>query len=930
MVRKEHRGMTTPVEASSAGPYPYQRVTLGNGMTVITLEDRTCPVAAVQLWYHVGSKNEQPDRRGFAHMFEHMMFRGTDRLGPEDHFNFIRRTGGDCNAYTSFDQTVYVQEVPADQIEMVLWLESERMAFLRIDEEGFKTERNVVAEEYRHGAEQPYGTVADKVLPEVFRGGCYSWTPIGVMEELEVTTPAELQRFWETYYVPNNATLVVVGDVRHAEVQALARKYFEWIPRYPDPPPLPVPPTEHNHEPLSVEVKETTGPAPVVAVGLRTVRDGHPDVVLLDMLAGILGGGDSSRLYRRLVIRERIAMTTLASTFHFEDDGLFGAAALLSPTDTVNPFHRARKKALGAIRQEIRRLLAEGITEQELRKARNNALRDLVTGQLTAASKASLLGLSHVIRHDLADVNVQFERIRGATVADLMRVAGEYLRPEREIELVVAPSVAGILARKILPHGAGVPVEETTAGASAPRDEPSGKPGLAEARPAELAPAPPVSPVAPQKVDYGHECFELDSGLRVVVIPRHRLPFVSVRLGVLDGASSDSAGTPGSAAMAAQLILRGTERRTYDELAEDLDTQAIAVHGNVALDSAAVDASAVTESAPEAARALAEVVCLPTFPEDQWQTLREQVRTSKAIEEKEPAHLAARQLRRRIYGAHPYSRHPDGDLADLDRITVESMREWWKARVRPERSVLYLAGDVSAARARELAAEHFGDWRGGPAPAAPELPSIPAPEANHIYLVDVAGDQSQIRVGQVSITRKHPRYFDVLVLNQVFGGGFNSRLNKSIRVEKGLTYGASGGVTARRQAGIFGVSTFSKNATVGVAIEAILEEIRRLKREAPSAGEMEMARSYLLGNFLLSRETPQALVSDLWLLEYEGLGADYFDRYLHDVAASTGERVLEVATELLDDQRLTIVVVGPAKKLLTQLEGIAPVTVVER
>ena len=219
--------------ACAAGPrqYDFREKTLDNGLRVITLEDPTSPIVAVHLWYHVGSKDEQPERQGFAHMFEHMMFRGTDRLGTEEHFKHIRRNGGSCNAYTSFDQTVYIQTLPANQLELALWLEAERMGFLRIDQTSFDTERKIVEEERRLGLNRPYGTLPEKALREVFKVHPYGWTPIGNIAHLRASAAQELREFWNRYYVPNNATLVIVGDIKHDEAQKLAKRYFGWMPR---------------------------------------------------------------------------------------------------------------------------------------------------------------------------------------------------------------------------------------------------------------------------------------------------------------------------------------------------------------------------------------------------------------------------------------------------------------------------------------------------------------------------------------------------------------------------------------------------------------------------------------------------------------------------------------------------------------------------
>ncbi|MHC4846702.1 MAG: M16 family metallopeptidase, partial [Planctomycetota bacterium] len=289
------------------GRLAFEETVLENGLRVVSLEDHSAPIVAVQLWYHVGSKDEDPERQGFAHMFEHMMFRGTDRLGPKDHFDYIRRTGGNANAYTSFDQTVYVQELPSNQLEMVLWLEAERMSALKIDEGGFATERKVVEEERRLGLNQPFGDVLEKLLTALFTEHPYRWSPIGQIEHLRASTADDIQKFWDTYYVPNNATLVVVGDVTHDEVRRLAHRSFGWIPRCDDPPRVTVVEPEQT-ELRKVTIKPENGPVPIAGVSFQAVPDGHPDAVALNLLMSIIGGGESSRLYIDMVRRKEVAV----------------------------------------------------------------------------------------------------------------------------------------------------------------------------------------------------------------------------------------------------------------------------------------------------------------------------------------------------------------------------------------------------------------------------------------------------------------------------------------------------------------------------------------------------------------------------------------------------------------------------------------------
>ena len=337
-----------PSDATAAGPakqklFDYREITLDNGLRVITLEDFSCPIVNVQVWYHVGSKDENPERQGFAHMFEHMMFRGTERLGPTDHMDLVRQAGGDCNAYTSFDQTVYHETLAAHQLELALWLEADRMSALKIDQSSFDTERKVVEEERRMGLNRPFGTVMEKVMAEVFQKHPYRWTPIGKIPHLRSAAVQELRDFWTRYYVPNNATLVIVGAVKHAEAQQLAKRHFSWIPRGPEPPRVKV------EEPWpaagrTVTIKEDNAPAPIVGVLFRTVPMTHPDHVPLELLTKILVGDDSSRLYRSLVAEKKLAVQAIDISQSLEQEGLFFAGVIACLRSTAKP--EAAMKAL--------------------------------------------------------------------------------------------------------------------------------------------------------------------------------------------------------------------------------------------------------------------------------------------------------------------------------------------------------------------------------------------------------------------------------------------------------------------------------------------------------------------------------------------------------------------------------------------------------
>ncbi len=904
--------------AREPGTFDYHEATLDNGLRVITLEDFSCPIVAVHLWYHVGSKNENPERTGFAHMFEHMMFRGTDRLGPTDHFDLIRQTGGNCNAYTAFDQTVYVQTLPANQLELALWLEAERMGFLKIDQEGFDTERKVVEEERRLGLNQPYGDVLEKGLAALYEKLPYRWSPIGNIAHLRAASVAELRAFWMRYYVPNNATLVVVGAVKHDDVVRLAKRYFGWIPRYDDPPQVSGREPQPDG-PQDVNIKSENAPAPAVALIWHTVPLSDDDSVPLEMLATILGGGKSSRLYRRLVADERAAVQALAMYFGLELDGIFGAAAVLKPIggDTA--------KVLAELEEEVAKIRSEPVRERELEKARNQMLRNLVTENLTVVKKATALGQAAVIEHDLSRINRRYAAIQAVTADDLLRVARKYLAPEHVYRVTIERNLLGSISSMMgLKKHAEQEEEAPITAKPETNPPPPGKPGLK--RPEGYPDKPPIAPLLAADPTPKFERRTLDNGLKVIVVSNSEVPYVTVRLGLDAGAWTDP--KPGVASLAMQMLTRGTRKHSEAELSEILDYYAISLSGSAGMDTSSVSAGAITKYVDKAVELMAEVVREPTFPQEEFEKLRDQVRTSLRIQSAEPSYVAARELRRRLYGEHPYAHTVTGELEDVDAISVDDLRSWWQARVCPEGAALIFAGDITTDAAMKLAAKYFGDWHAQTEAPAVAVPPVPPPQPTKIYLVNRPGIQAQIRVAQPGLTRHDPDYFLARVVSGYFGEAFNARLNKTIRVEKGLTYGAGGGFVARRFAGEFAIHTFSKVATAADAVQAIFDELERLRTEPPSEEELHDTVSYTLGSFPAKRETPQQVAGDLWLVESQDLPDDYFEQYLRAVAKARPEPCVELARRRVDPKHMVVVVVGPADQLKDKLEKIAPVEVV--
>jgi len=425
---------TVPVDAAvRPNRLQYQMTTLPNGLTVVLEEDHSTPIVHLQLWYHVGSKNERPGRTGFAHLFEHLMFKGSRNVQPEAHTSMISSVGGQSNAYTTEDETVFWETVPAQYLPMILWLEADRMATLRVDKETFTGEREVVKEERRMRIDnQPYGRLNEIIYDQAFTVHPYKHPTIGSMADLESATVEDVQDFYHTYYVPSNATLVLVGDFDSSQAVQLIDEYLGRVPQAAKPVPRDIPqePPQTKEKRATVEVPV---PLPAVVVAYHITKDGNPDSYPLHIVGKVLSDGQSSRIYKKLVYEKQMAVAAFGTANLIEDPNLFYAVAIVQPGHTT-------QEVANALIEEIERLKTEPITEHELQRTKNQFARDYILGRESDQQKALQLGHAVVIHHDIKTADGEFDIFQNITVADVQRVARTYFRPENRMVLTIVPS----------------------------------------------------------------------------------------------------------------------------------------------------------------------------------------------------------------------------------------------------------------------------------------------------------------------------------------------------------------------------------------------------------------------------------------------------------------------------------------------------------
>ena len=417
----------------------YQIATLDNGLTVVLSEDHSTPITHVEMWYQVGSKNERPGRTGFAHLFEHLMFKGSKNVKSDQHLTLISQVGGDGNAYTTEDSTVFLQTVPSQYLPLVLWLEADRMATLRIDQRTLNAEREVVKEERRWRYEsEPFGLLSEIIYDHAFSVHPYKHTAIGSMRDLEAASIEDVREFYNTYYVPENATLVIVGDIEPENTMQMIEHYIGRVPKARRDVPREIPREPGRQANRRVTIEADNWPLPAVVVAHHITYDGHPDAYPLHIASKVLSDGQSSRIFRRLVYDQQLAVSAFGQGNIIEDPNLFYAVAIVSPGQRP-------ADAEAALIEELERLKREPVSDEELQRTKNQFARDYIIGRITNSQKAAHLAHAAVIHDDITTADGEFDVFMNVSKEDVQRVAQTYFTDTSRLVLTILPRGAGDL-----------------------------------------------------------------------------------------------------------------------------------------------------------------------------------------------------------------------------------------------------------------------------------------------------------------------------------------------------------------------------------------------------------------------------------------------------------------------------------------------------
>jgi len=905
------QGATAKASAAKTAPpqIKFEKYTLKNGLDVILYEDHRLPLVAVNIWYHVGPANERQGRTGFAHLFEHMMFEGSKHVGPKAHFRYLEASGAsDINGTTEFDRTNYFETLPSNELELALWLESDRMGYLlgTLDREKLANQRDVVRNERRQSVENaPYGLVEEGLFHELFpKTHPYYADVIGSHEDVEAARLDDVRNFFKQYYCPNNASLVISGDFEPAKAKTMVEKYFASIPRGAD-----VPKISATTPPVKAERRTTvTDQVELPRVYMAWLTDPiyKPGDAEATLLAQLLGGGKSSRLYKKLVYEKQIAQDVEVQNQSLLLGSVFEITSTAKPGVKLEELEQA-------INDEVAKLRADGPTQAELDRARNVIETRIIGGLERLGGFGGVADRLNQYNHYLGDPGYlpkDIERYNRATVADLKRIADQKLGPNQRVV------VYGVPGKKVIDDPPRTKEDE-----EAKAKEPT---TMAGTMPEEdwRAAAPKAGSESQLKLPVP-TTFKLSNGLTVMLVEQHKLPVVSAHLVVLTGSEANPVDRPGLASFTSAMLPEGTSHRSAPQIADDGAQIGTAVRTNSTSDASSVNIRMLKQNVDAAMDLLSDVALNPRFDQNEIERIRKQRQTSILQIHDEPVQLALGVFLRVTYGSeNPYGYRELGTEASNKVISREEMMKFWQEGYVPGNSALVLAGDLTPAEARTLAEKYFGNWKGAGSKHQP--PAVNVKTTRTIYLIDKPGaPQTLVLVGGLGVPRSSPDYVPIEVMNNALGGLFSSRINMNLREQHGYTYGGFSLFLYRRGPGLFAAGGAIRTDVTAPAVKETFNELGRIGSAPLSAEELKFAKdafSRSLAGLFETSEFTAGTVGQLFVFD---LPADYYSQLPAKIEAVTSADVQRVATAYIHPDTSIVVAAGDRAKIEQELQKLS-------
>ncbi|QDZ08459.1 insulinase family protein [Sphingomonas panacisoli] len=897
-----------PAPAAGVKPIAYTSRTLANGLRVYAIRDTKTANVSVQVWYNVGSKDDPKGKSGFAHMFEHLMFKATRNLKSENFDRLTEDVGGENNASTNPDFTNYYEVVPANHLQRLLFAEADRMASLVVEPVSYASERDVVKEELRlRTLATPYGKLYSIYYPQIsYKVHPYARPGIGSLDNLEAATIDDVRAFHATYYRPDNAVLVIAGNFEPADLDKWVDLYFAGIKR----PDRPIPrvtviePARTKAE--SYTVYEPNTPLPAVLISYQAPPDNDADIPALTVLDAILSRGDSSRLYQDMVYRDQLAQSVNTFVETKQAIGAFVALAIMAEGKNVADGEKA-------LRAEIARVRDTLVTPAELARAKNQLLTATIESRETADGKASTIARSVIVDGDPAAADKQLTAIARVTPADIQRVARRYLTDDRSAAIRYMPAEMANGAKSDV---IGVAKTVEIAELKTPGNVEVVTPASDAKRILPPEPAKPIVAALPAPVT-----MKLANGMTLIVVEKHDLPLISASMIANGGGAADPADRAGLNNLTADLMTKGTTTRSATQIATEVEKLGGSIQSGAGWDSAEVELQVKSDQIAPALAVLADVTRNPVFAADELERDRAQTIDGVQVQLKDPARLAGLVATRAVMGDGPYAHPLAGTPVSLKAITRGDVQRAYAKTWQPDGATLIMVGDITPAAARVLAERNFGTWKNvGSRPVVPAPAAIVDAMPPRVIVVDMpAAGQAGVVVARTGIARSSPVFYAASVANAALGVGYSARLNQEIRIKRGLAYGAGSALAARRQPGYVAANTQTKNPSAPEVVGLIVDAMRGMGSAPVSASELASRKAVLIGDFGRETETTGGIANILGDYVIENVPLDELKAFTPKIDGIDAAAVQSISQRLLDPTNASIIVVGDAKLFIDEL-----------
>jgi len=894
----------------------YEKYTLSNGLDVILHVDRSDPIVSFSVQYHVGSNREVPGRTGFAHLFEHMMFQKSENVGEDEYFKLIQSAGGTLNGGTGNDATTYFEVVPKNALEMVLWMESDRMGYMinTVTQKAFAIQQNVVQNEKRQSVDnQPYGhtswVIAKNLYPE---GHPYNWTVIGEMEDLRNATIEDVKDFHSRFYVPNNATIVIAGDFDVEQTKEWVEKYFGEIPagnKVEDSKPQPV----TLDKTIKLYHEDNFARAAQFRMTWPTIEDYSPDSYALSYLGDLLSSGKKAPFYQVLEKEKQLTSSQRVYNRSMEIAGTFNVMVTanrgVSLTEVEN-----------AVFEAFKRFEEEGFTDADVERIKASLETGFYNGISSILGKSRQLATYNEYAGDPSFYKKDIEMLKAVTKNDILRVYNKYIKdkpyvatsfvPKGQLDMIAEGSVkADVIEEDIL---TATEVEITD---DAEEEIVKSQTSFDRSVRPTIGPDPELNlPIVWQD--------ELTNGLKVFGIEQDELPLVQFNIVLKGGHYLDKPEKAGTASLMASLMMEGTAKKTPLELEEAIDNLGASIFVFAGDNEITISANTLSRNYDAVLQLVQEILLKPRWDEEEFSLAKTAVQNGLIRQKGNPNSLARETFDKLIYGeGHILSIDRQGTAETVDAISMDDLKDYYNNNLSPSNAFFTVAGKISKDQVMASLAKIAEKW------IAKDVvfPAYTLPEplaTSKVYFIDVPGaKQSVINIGNLGLAQTDPDYFLATVMNYKLGGSFNSYINTVLREEKGFTYGARSGFSGSELPGAFMASSSVRSTATLESVE-IFKNLMENYSLNVSQEDLDFTKDALIKSNARNFETLRALNGMLREIGTYGLPVDYVKDEENAIKAMTLDQLKALADKYINPDKMYYVIAGDAETQLKPLEKI--------